>query len=84
MLRTLDHVNDGLFWIDIDFEESDTIAMAAYAKYLEFLDNCGMEPSKYGCSYREYIIKNDAGEPVIDGGYHNGTLYFHKKDTNDE
>lgn len=84
MLRTLDHVNDGLFWIDIDFEESDTNAMAAYTKYLEFLDNLGMEPSKYGCSYKTYIMYNALGEPVPDCGYHNGTLYFHKKKTDNE
>lgn len=77
--RTEDHIKDGLYWIDIDFERADEVSQRAFARYRKWLEaekGCvGREPSyKKWISYNEYTR-----EPATGCGYHTGTFYFHKK-----
>lgn len=74
--RTLQHLEEQLFWIDVDFEETDVLSLAAFENYKYWLQEHGYFPT--GTSFKTWIIYDTNGKPVNDGGYHNGTLYFRK------
>ena len=76
--RASEHISEGLFWIDIDFERDDEVSLRAFERFKKWMRSMGYkvgEPSyKTWIEYRE----DASNEPVIDCGYHTGTAYFHK------
>lgn len=82
-MRTEDHIKEGLYWISIDFENTDEVSQRAFARYKKWLE---AEKGCVGCepSYKEWILwnKEDIPESMksrIYHSYHTGTFYFHPK-----
>lgn len=82
-MRTEDHINDGLYWIDIDFERTDEVSQRALARYRKWLEAekglVGREPS-----YKEWMSSNEDDIPEsttcrLYRSYHTGTFYFRPK-----
>lgn len=76
--RAKDHMNEGLYWIDIDFEPDDAIAKRAFDRFRKWLEAegfVGRDPS-----YKKWIGSNveDGPNKPVGRSYHTGTFYFHK------
>jgi hypothetical protein len=73
--NTAKQIEEGLYWIYIDFEYKDVIALTAFTRYRDWLYAKGFEGREP--SYKEWIRYDNNGEPVKDCGFHYGTFYFH-------
>lgn len=64
------------FWINVDWEIKDVVAMKAWKRAVEWLNDNGYDVSSV--SYKEWIRYDDKGNPWKDCGYHTGTAYIRK------
>ncbi len=74
--RTLHQLEQGLKWIDIDFEYNDISALNAFTRYRDWLTEQGYTGNKP--SFKTWINYRTNGEPATNCGYHTGTFYFRK------
>lgn len=66
----------GLHWINIWFEQDDTVALNAFFRYREWLKSYGFDGGKP--SYKRWIAyREDTQEPARCCGCHSGTFNFH-------
>ena len=75
-------IKNGLYWISISFEYNDTIALRAFERYKKWLNTQGFEFE--GTTYKTWIAYRSDGAPAVGCGYHTGTFYFHKVESEDK
>lgn len=68
---------DKKFWMSVDWDENDEVAMRAWKKVEKWLKDRG-----YKCgsmTYRKFIVYSTDGKPVVSCGHHTGTVYIRKE-----
>ncbi len=76
--RAMEEHSNKKFWIAVDWEEKDEVAMRAWKRAEAWLNENG-----YTCSnitYRSWIMHSVEGKPVLDCGRSHGTAYIRKSE----
>lgn len=69
-------IEDGLQFMDIDFEYNDEVALRAFVRFRDWLLERGYMGRKP--SFKKWIAWQSDGKPAVDWGYHCGKFYFYK------
>lgn len=75
--RVINEYGDKKFWISVNWDETDAIAMRAWERAKKWLKDNGYKCT--GVTYREWIQYRTDGKPCIDIGCHHGTAYIRKE-----